>query len=880
MDIRKLVRDAGRRDLSDAGALSDYFETLRILESEDFDEAHRLNKEVVKLSSKYAREQLSTKMFDLNKRSLLFDAPYNFDSFLRYIEFNREPQKRFYLPRRKQLLNLSNALQELADDKLDLLAISLPPGTGKALANDTPVLTRNGWKNHGDLQVGDEVIGLNGEFKKVIAVHPKCTLDVMVEFTNGEKIQCHENHEWMVIDHARRKDKDREYIAETKRIEKRKYETGGEQGHRGHRYIFQLPKHDYVIGEEKNLPLNPYVLGVWLGDGTNREPRICNHPKDHEIIDRIVANGYPIRRSTKHKKTGVMYYSFDIRKELRGFGMCHSRRKTDKHIPDEYLTASIDQRLDLLAGLLDTDGTLSGNKYIFSTCSVPLRDGFISLVSTFGWRTCVTKRDPFVTTSGIIGRNPVYTVSFTPDCLIPCQLESKRNQSPPPQRKISIKKISRVEPKEGNCITVEGDGMYLAGRTMLPTHNTTLAIFYLTWMAGRNPDLTCLGMSHNASFLNGVYNECLRIIQSGEEYLWADVFPTVKIVGTNAKDMRIDLGSRKRFETLEFSSIGSGNAGKVRATNLLYCDDLVSGIEEAMSKERLDKLWQLYTDDARQRKQGNPKELHIATRWSLHDVIGRLEDKYRNSDRAKFIVEPAMDENDESRFDYSYGVGFTTQMYREQRDMMDDASWRALFMSEPIEREGQLYNEDELRRYFELPDREPDAILSVCDTKDRGTDYCVMPIAYQYGNDFYIEDVVCDNSNPEIVEARLVSKLLCNKVQMSQFESNSAGGKVAEKVQKEVKSNGGKTKITTKYTTSNKETRIIVNSPFAKEHFLFKDNSTIKTDKEYKLFLNQLCSYTMAGRNKHDDVPDSCSQLVEFIQSLEGSKIEVFQRPY
>ena len=200
-------------------------------------------------------------------------------------------------------------------------------------------------------------------------------------------------------------------------------------------------------------------------------------------------------------------------------------------------------------------------------------------------------------------------------------------------------------------------------------------------------------------------------------------------------------------------------------------------------------------------------------------------------------------------------------------------------MNQPIERNGLLYREDELRRYFELPDGEPDAILSVCDTKDKGTDYCAMPIAYQYGHDFYIEHILCDNSNPEIVETRLVMALLQHKVQMSRFESNSAGGRVAQKVQEEVKAKGGRTKITTKYTTSNKETKIIVNSPFIKEHCLFKDNSVIK-DKEYKKALNFLCSYTMAGKNKNDDIPDAFAQLSEFIQSLEGNKIEVFKRPW
>ena len=544
MEIHKLVEKAFKRDLSDPSVLNDAFDTLRLLEPEDFALAHEKNKEVRRLSAKYAKERTDVKMFELNKRALLFDAPYDFDAFLRYIEWNRPNDKRFYLPRRRQLARVVDALQRLADDKLDLLAVSLPPGTGK----------------------------------------------------------------------------------------------------------------------------------------------------------------------------------------------------------------------------------------------------------------------------------------------------------------------------------------------------TTLALFFLTWLAGRNPEKPILGGSHSNAFLRGVYDECLRLLDPQGEYLWHDVFPTVQVVKTNAQDMMIDLGTDKRrgkrFATLEFSSIGSGNAGKVRAENLLYCDDLVDGLESALSKERMDKLWNLYATDLRQRKIGNAKELHIATRWSVHDVIGRLNVMYDGNDRAEFIVMPALNENDESNFDYGNNASFTTAFYHEQREVMDDASWRALYMNEPIEREGQLYNEDELRRYFGLPDRKPDAILFVCDTKDRGTDYCVMPICYQYGNDFYCEDVVCDNSNPEVVEARLVSKLLQHKAQMGQFESNSAGGKVAEKVQKEVKEAGGIAKITTKYTTQGKETKIIVNSPWVKDHVLFKDNSVIKKDKEYRRMLNFLCGYTMAGKNKHDDVPDAWAMFAEYVQRLEGRKVEVFRRPF
>ena len=410
---------------------------------------------------------------------------------------------------------------------------------------------------------------------------------------------------------------------------------------------------------------------------------------------------------------------------------------------------------------------------------------------------------------------------------------------------------------------------------------TTLAIFYLTWIAGRHPEEPTLTGSHSNSFVRGVYDECLRIFDQNGDYLWQEVFPETQVVNTNAKDCRIDLGKRKRFETLQFTSIGTGNAGLYRAMHLLYCDDLVSGIEVALNKERLDKLWETYTTDLRQRKIGDHcGELHIATRWSVHDVIGRLEQMYGDSPRARFIVLPAMDANDESNFDYAYGVGFNTQFYRQQRDIMDDASWRALYMNEPIEREGLLYHADELRRYFELPEEDPDAIIGVCDTKDKGTDYAVLPVAYVYGQNYYIDDCICDNGLPEVVDARLADILVRHKVNQCRFESNSAGGRVAEKVQQMVKDRGGITHITTKYTTANKETKIIVNSAWVKEHCLFRDESTYKRNSEYGKFINMLCSYTMAGKNKNDDTADGMAMLAEYAQGMIANKVEVFQRPW
>lgn len=444
----------------------------------------------------------------------------------------------------------------------------------------------------------------------------------------------------------------------------------------------------------------------------------------------------------------------------------------------------------------------------------------------------------------------------------------------PPRRKVLSQVVDALQ-------ELADDKLDLLAVSLPPgAGKSTLAIFFLTWLAGKRPNEPKLTGSHSNAFIRGVYDECLRILDKNGEYLWQDVFPGISLTSTNAKDCRIDVDKRQRFETFEFTSIGTGNAGLYRASDLLYCDDLVSGIEVALSKERLDKLWETYTTDLRQRKIGNHcKELHIATRWSVHDVIGRLESQYSNSDRAKFIVIPAMNKDDESNFDYDYGVGFTTEFYREQRDIMDDASWRALYMNEPIEREGLVYSEDELRRYFELPG-EADAIIGVCDTKDKGSDYAFLPVAYVYGNDYYIEDCVCDNGLPNVVDARLVEVLVTNSVKMCRFESNSAGRRVAEKIQGQVKERGGITNITTKFTTANKETKIIVNSAWVKEHCLFKDSSLYHKNSDYGRMINMLCSYTVVGKNKHDDVPDGMAMLAEFAQSLSTAKVEVFSRPW
>ena len=446
------------------------------------------------------------------------------------------------------------------------------------------------------------------------------------------------------------------------------------------------------------------------------------------------------------------------------------------------------------------------------------------------------------------------------------------------------KQLMRVS----NGIQMLEDGkLHTLGVSLAPgVGKTTIAEFGLAWTCGRNPFLGNLIGSHNNSFLTGVYGEMLRIFDPLGEYCWGDVFPGLSVISTNAKDLMIGIGYDKaddmRFKTLQCGgSLGSQLAGRVRASNWLYLDDPVDGIETAMSRERLDKLWQTVYTDFFQRAIGNRvKRLVIGTRWSLADPIGRLEEYYADDPEALFIREPVLDENDESRFDYPYGLGYTTENLLKQRDMMDEPSWLAIYQQQPIEREGQLYDPSELRRYFTLPDKDPDAILAICDTKEQGADFCVCPVFFQYGSDFYMDSIICDNGKVEVVQERVANLLFDKKVKMCRIESNRGGTLFAQNVQKRLKELGGMTSITTKWTQSAKETRIQVNSALVKAHVLFKDESLYAQDREYRDAMTQLTTYSMMGKNKHDDVPDTLAMFVDWQMTDRANVATIMKRPF
>lgn len=424
--------------------------------------------------------------------------------------------------------------------------------------------------------------------------------------------------------------------------------------------------------------------------------------------------------------------------------------------------------------------------------------------------------------------------------------------------------------------------------SMVPgSGKTTMLKFFNSAVIGWFPKDYNLFYSHSGDITRMYYDGVYQIVTDSLEYTWHEIFPELTVTSTNAKMQQFNIGSYKPFPSLQTASVGSENAGKVRASKFLLVDDMIGKLEEALNKNILEKLWGAYTVDARQRKtmdrSDKPcKEIIQATRWSTLDPIGRVIQMYQGNERVKVISIPDIDpQTGESNFDYEFG-GFTVAFFQDQELLMDDISYRCLYKQEPVEREGLLYHEEEIRRYSSLPDREPDAILGVCDTKSKGIDYMVLPCFYQYGNDYYMVDCVCDDTTDYSIQKRKLSGvILDNQMQQCEFESNAGGDRLAHEINKIVEEKGGRCNITTKATETNKETRIIVNSDWVKKHCLFKEKEDYAPKSDYGMFMNFMLTHSTAGKNKFDDVVDCLANFALYAsKGRMKATVEAVKNPF
>lgn len=416
---------------------------------------------------------------------------------------------------------------------------------------------------------------------------------------------------------------------------------------------------------------------------------------------------------------------------------------------------------------------------------------------------------------------------------------------------------------------------------------TTIEKFFNAAVIGWYPKDFNLFYSHSGDITRMYYDGIYDIVTNSDEYAWNEIFPDLYVTSTNAKTEQFNVGKYKPFPSVQCTSVGSKNAGKVRASKFLLVDDMIGGIEEALNPAILEKLWSKYSVDARQRKikdtdGKNCKEIHIATRWSVQDVIGRIQKMYEGNQRVKVIAVPDVDPvTGKSNFDYEFS-GFDEEFFADQQLLMDDISYKCLYKQEPIEREGLLFPEDKIRRYLNLPHGVPEIVTAQCDTKGKGTDYFVMPVFQKFGEDYYCVDAVCDNTaDYEMQYENAANMLVNNEVIECEFERNAGGDRVAMEVNKRVEAKGWICNITDVPTETNKEARIFQCSNWILQHVIFKDASKYTPKEPYGVMMTLLKQYSVSGKKQLDDVPDVFSNFaLRITQGNRTAKVEAVINPF
>lgn len=657
------------------------------------------------------------------------------------------PTYKFY----KVHAELTKQLQRVIDGDCKRLIIQIPPRHGKLASHCTPVLTPNGWTTHGKLRPGDIVFHPSGRQIRVLALSEEMQTNAKVFLGNGETIECHLDHEWTVYDRGQHKWRTVETreLVEWSSLEK-------------DRARYQLPDVQAVQFEEKELPMDPYVFGVWLGDGKTNGNVFCGAECDSVIADEIESRGYKITKRYQQESTGVLYYILDglrtggngrFSRELKATGA-----RKEKHIPEVYLRSSVKQRLALLAGLIDTDGSVcpeSGRVRIV-TASKRLADDIMDVCSTLGFRPYLTSQKPSTSTSGIQGRSDVYTVGFQPNLLIPCILERKKTKKYGARRRVGILSACTVkEGKPGRCIQVSSpDGLYLVGKKLIPTHNSLLASRLLpaAYLLA-HPDRFVGITSYSAELAEGFSRNARDMYKQAGGVL--DPYKQ------SVNDWATQGGGG-------LWAAGVGGAITGRSGHLLIVDDPVKNREDAESPRLMEKLRDWYTSTLYTRLEpGVGSIVVIQTRWSENDLIGQLIESEMNvSEKGRenwtILDLPAISEDGDDRptlpehcpiipdWREEAGIALCPQRYdiddlERIREAIGSRDFASLYQQRPAPEGGNMFN-PEWWQYWNHDTVMPEfqrIMLSVdCTfTNAKNSDYVVGMIVGQAGNQFYVLDM-------------------------------------------------------------------------------------------------------------------------------------------
>lgn len=412
----------------------------------------------------------------------------------------------------------------------------------------------------------------------------------------------------------------------------------------------------------------------------------------------------------------------------------------------------------------------------------------------------------------------------------------------------------------------------------------------MSWHCAKDAEKSNLYVTYKEG-LGGAFLTGVMEIWTDPTYCFSDVFPKVKVADTDSKNHKVDLVRKKKYKTLSGKGLESGLNGEYDAYGWMVLDDILEGIQDVLNPDTLKRKQIIFDNNVMSRKKEQCKLIHNGTIWSLHDLYSDRLDFLQNNPEAKnirydILKIPALDENDKSNFDYDYGVGYTTQYYRTLRAKFEEnddmASWYAQYQQEPIERDGAVFNPEHMRFYNGvLPEEEPYRICAACDVALGGEDFLAFAVAYMYEDgSIYIDDVVFDNSEKKITKPKVANMIIDNDVGSAFFEANQGGEGYKDEIEELLKKKGRKINLRSEYAPTNmRKAQRIWDKAGSIREFYFRDVGC--RSQEYRKFMTNLYSFTVTGKNKHEDAADCLASLAYFIEgNWSMAKIEVPKNPF
>lgn len=438
---------------------------------------------------------------------------------------------------------------------------------------------------------------------------------------------------------------------------------------------------------------------------------------------------------------------------------------------------------------------------------------------------------------------------------------------------------------------------------------STDCIFFLTWIGLKRPNSHSAMGGHSGILAKGFYKELMNLITT-PEYTFKELFDYVHPEYQNrpfptdksADEFTITLGDPDRFATITCRGIDGTWTGAIDVSEdgYLYVDDLVRDRQHSLSPRRMEETYQEYLNKMVDRKNDGARELMVGTLWNVLDPLERIRKEEKDNPQYGFRKIPALNEKDESNFDYEIN-GFSTKYYHEMRDRLDKAEWMAKFMQQPFVREGLLFPTDELQ-FFNgiLPDGDF-RIVAAVDVAWGGGDSLSMPIGAEYeSGDVYVFAWVFNKGAKEVTLPLVTGQIINNRIRQIRFEGNTGGDLYCKYVDEMLQKQGWKCSCTNRKAPNNMEkmSKIIAYSGDIKRkyHFLTSRIPTKEErerdkelgivryvrDKEYQDAMDELETFVTIGKNDHEDAADGITQLEMFIENPNGNiaTVEAAQNPF